>query len=71
MFVASFLKKQGLFKIGIDFTLRSAKKVTPAGSKSLASNRKKRRPIFCNFLTWQDVDQMFCKASAIGKKDFT
>ena len=69
-FVASFLEKQGLPKIEIDRAHRSAKKITPTGLQSLASNRKKPRPVFCELLTWQDANQILRKASVIGKKDF-
>ena len=39
-FVASFLEKQGLPKIEIHRAHHSVKKITPAGSQSLASNKK-------------------------------
>ena len=70
-FVASFLEIQGLPEIETDRAHRSAKKITPTGSQSLASNRKKPRPVFCELLTWQDANQILRKANAIGKKDFT
>ena len=62
--VPSFLEKQGLPEIEIDRAHRSAKKITPTGSQSLASNRQKPRPVFCELLTWQDANQILRKASA-------